>query len=293
MKRTIILAGTSAILLSLMACGTTGKVTTQVGDSQVTVESQNQTNKNASANNVRTAARRKVILEWSGQENGEPAVPTWLKTMRHGNGAAYCAEFGLTQSATRKFITPSCAMDVNLDNALNTAQAEVALAVGEEMLMDINSVVSSKLTDGQRENLRSVVIKSITTVSGLRREGDFWQLIQKTDSHGNTTETYYAYVFYSMRPQDYNTQLNTCLVNVLKSQGVDPEVVDAVKAGAREIIENSQRQDAKVEADKERAQQIALADYETKQIQAESSAITAASNAVTSISPALAELLSQ
>lgn len=292
MKRTIFLAGASAFIL-LAGCGTTGKVTTQVGDSQVTVETQNQTNKNAGANNVATNARRKVILEWSGQENGEPAVPAWLKTMRHGNGTAYCAEYGLTETATRKFITPSCAMDVNLDNALNTAQAEVALAVGEEMLMDINSVVSSKLTDGQRENLRSVVIKSITSVSGLKHEGDFWQLIQRTDSHGNTTETYYAYVFYSMRPRDYNTQLNACLINILKSQGVDPEVVDAVKAGANEIVEKSQRQDAAAEAAKERAQQLALADYQTKQAEAASTAIVAASDAVSSISPALAELLSQ
>ncbi len=216
-------------------------------------------------NNVSQSAYKTEIVDWDGRTLGEPRNPSWLKKLIRGNANEYCDAYGLEASKTRKFIIPTGAYDVNLENARNEANLQVAYAVGKEMAMHINAVMGSDLTDGQKDQVQTICSRVNVDITGLRLEGEYWQLEKTTDDRGNITKKYLAYAFYSMSKSKYNELLNLYLVDLLRSKDIDRTAVNEIKSKAVEILEDAQKTDERMERRKAEEQQRLLAQYDLAQ----------------------------
>lgn len=249
------------LLVLFLGCSTTQNVVSSVQDV---------TSKNVTENNVEVGGNYQKIIDWSGKLDGESATPSWMKTMKRGNALAYCNEYGLQSKINRKWITPSCAESyISYEDGLIAAQANAFAALGEEIATEINSSLSSSITDGQKSNIRRIVTSSINKVTGLSYEGVFWRCVEEKDNQGNKFRKYYVFAFYSMDQNMYQTQLKAALLGILDSKNLSIEEVDAVAAATKQIMDKEQRESEAVEKAKERELERQLKEYETAQKLAE------------------------
>jgi len=256
MKKTMIgtiMASIFVVIAISTGCGTTEAVPK---NGLEPVETKNKSN-------ISVDAYKTVIVDWAERTTGiKDPQPSWLTKMIHGNGYEYCDTYGNETGKTRKFITPAAAFNMNLNNALNEAQVEAAYAVGAEMAMSINGTMGDDLTDGEKAQVRTICESVKADITGLRNEGNFWQLLKTTDDNGNVTKQYLAYQFYSMSKDTYNELLNVYLVKILQNNGLDKTAVNRIAAKAQEILDDGQRADEKVEKQHEREQERMLAEYD-------------------------------
>ena len=253
--------------------------TTKVSDSNTTVPTAKETKKNVFANNVGVDAIEQVIIDWDGKLEGEPATPAWIKTMKRGNAVAYCNEFGLQTKLGRKWLVPSAADSlISKDDGLIEARANSFAALGETISTDINSQLSSTISNGAKSNIRSVVTQSINTAVGMEYEGSFWQAVKTVDEFGNKSTVYHCYAFYSMDQDTYDTQLKAALISLLNKKDLSMDEVNGVAEATKRIMDKKQRESEAHEKSMEREQERILAEYklqeqlakeQTKQKQAE------------------------
>jgi hypothetical protein len=236
----------------------------------IVANTEKEVGRNVSENNVETDGVYQKIIDWSGKLDGESSTPSWMKTMKRGNAIAYCNEYGLQSKLNRKWITPSCSESyISYEDGLIAAQANSFAALGEEIATEINSSLSSSITDGQKSNIRRVVTSSINKVTGLSYEGNFWRCVEEKDNHGNKIRKYYVFAFYSMEQNLYQSQLKASLLGILDSKNLSIEEVDAVAAATKQIMDKEKRESEVVEKAKERELERQLKEYETTQKLAE------------------------
>lgn len=211
------------------------------------------------------------ILDWYGRNFNMPAQPGWMLDMLAGNGVAYCQTFGLTGSVNRKFIVPGGARELGLENARAVADVDTVGYVGQEMATAINATMGNSLNDDQKSVVRNICLRTKVDVSGVRREGEFWQKIRTTESNGRVRTEYHAWSFYSMSQATYNTLLEAYLTKLFESNDLDGQAKSVIAQKAQEIIDDeNKRTQARDERRREELKaQLEFEEQKTRRIEAQ------------------------
>lgn len=229
---------------------------------------------------VEADAEKMAILDWSGRADGEAAQPKWMRPLLRGNGGPYCSEYGISETYANHKWMVCAARNASRESAQAISEADMMLAVAQEMSTSILGTVGSSLSDGQKDAVRAVCTASSAQITGVGKRGEFWRKIKLTDDKGYDNTVYDYYTFYSCPRSKYNELLNMYLIELLKSKGLDETTVNAIKKNAQQILDDAQEQSERVEQQKERELKAQLAHEETVRTQS-------------GMNPALAALLSQ
>ena len=173
------------------------------------------------------------VIDWDGRFEGEEQTPSWLRSMKKGNGLIYCQEFGLPQKINRKWMVPVASESlVGWEDGLIAARAQTFMAVGQSLATDVNSAIGSKLDDGAKSNIQRISLSSVTTVTGLEFEGYYWYELEKESITGYDNKrkpikrklhVWYVYAFYSMNMDTYNEMYIRTLQKIVKEGGFSKE----------------------------------------------------------------------
>lgn len=187
----------------------------------------------------KTDGEKGEIVDWYGRVIAGSAQPSWMPDMLRGNGVPYCQANGLTDSIDRRFIVPSCAIDISLENARAKADRDTLAHVGMEIADDICSYFSihNSLTYIQRNIVRDICMAANINYPSVRREGEFWQRIRVTESNGRVRTEYYAWSFYSLPKSTYIMLVQTYLEILLKSKDLDSMAKKEIGQKSQEIID--------------------------------------------------------
>ena len=113
-------------------------------------------------------------VDWYGKIDGEPEIPGWLKSMRRGNGLAYCQENGLNNKINRKWIVPTAA-ESNIG-------WEDGLIAGQTLGHYIKALSQAQINPGLSEKEQGVVKNRLDyMIDELKKCQD---LVKKTENEG-------------------------------------------------------------------------------------------------------------
>ena len=187
-------------------------------------------------------ASSEKIVDWNGKLENEEQIPDWLRSMRRGNAVAYCQEYGLNSKINRKWLIPVGVESlVGWEDGRLAASAQAFAALGQSICTDIEAALGSDQNNGARSTRQSIVLKSITTVSGIEFEGYHWYEVEKEVITGRNKKgkpvkskqhVWYVYAFYSMDANVYNTQLQMAIGNIARANGFTKEEAAIIAAGA-------------------------------------------------------------
>lgn len=199
------------------------------------------------ANNVSADADEMKILDWYGRADGEVAQPKWMRPLLRGNGNAYCSEYGISEEyANHKWLVSSQRnASMSLSQALS--ESEVMFAVAQEMSTSILGTVGEELNDGQKDAVRNVCASTKATLTGIGKRGEYWRKVKIGD-----VTAYDYYTIYSCPRSVYNQLLNTYMIELLQSKGLDEAAVNTIKKNAQQILDDAEEQSDRVERQKER-----------------------------------------
>ena len=262
MKKSCIMLGVAAgaIALLMTSCGSTKNAAGTASSGNVAQEAKG----SAKENNTAVAARETKIVDWQDRTIGAKVNPEWLLSIVRGNGNLYCQMYGISEEyANHKWFVVS-ASNRALANAQTEAENEVLQRLGQEMANTVNSTIGTKLTDGQKDSIRTICAKvKNVTLNGVGERGTYWQLERTKDEYGNVENRYNFYALYSCDRAIYNQLLNTYMIELLKSKDLDPTAVSEIKKHAQEILNDAQEQSARMEKAKEREWKMQFVHEET------------------------------
>lgn len=201
-------------------------------------------------------------VDWYGKIDGEPEIPGWLKSMRRGNGLAYCQENGLNNKINRKWIVPTAAeSNIGWEDGLIAARADTMASLGEAIATDILASTKTSNANGSKDRVRKIVLESVTSISGLEFEGYHWYEIEKEVKVGENkkgkpvmqkSRVWYVYAFYSIDYESYNKQMLTAMYKVNLAAGLSPDEAKKVTATSwQEVVSLQNNQEAHDRAVKE------------------------------------------
>lgn len=258
MKKVSLLVATSLLAAgTLVSCGSTKNAATEA-------EKQEKELAKVSIMNVE-GSDKLVIADWADRAMGETAQPVWLKRMIKGNSSTFKEDFGIDDA---RIVKPSRAVGKTMAVAQAFSRAGFAYQQAAELNQKVIGRVGQGLNDvGQLEAVFLAASETKADLTGLREESTFWQKVRTTDVvTGKITEEYAFYTIYSMDKNNWEALCKKYLIDIMGGADLTTETQKKIGALFSEMKEDSDKKDAKKQAQEEalyKAQMARLA-AETK-----------------------------
>ena len=198
--------------------------------------------------NVREAADKMVIRDWSDRGIGEIANPVWLLSTRRGNYASFKSAFAIDPAQICRLGT---GINVNRNAALIQADVLFAAQLAQELrtkvLTRAGAASNNEIDEGEYAAVRNAALEAKVTLAGFRQVTDFWQQQEITGADGRKRVQYAAYIVYACPSDVWDKIVATYLMDIVK-QLPEKKTQQAVAGMFEEFKADTRREEEKTEA---------------------------------------------
>ena len=148
-------------------------------------------------NEVETQPLKQTVLDWSDRTLGQEQNPAWLKLLVvNKNTEPARSAFGIAGGAR---IDYSVAQRSNREEARVLSGLGFAQKTAQSLKQYVDTAAASRLNQAQQDVIDNITSVTQVTMTGVRREADFWQLVE-SENPGTRAKSreYVYYIVWSM-----------------------------------------------------------------------------------------------